>query len=419
VVVISAAVYGIEHPVGAFSSMGPLARHTNLRPPGAQPPYSPDGPRQIVGNPPGGASPSGSPAVPVSASQHLRGTSTLVLATGPAQRLIGVAALTDLNRQRELNGIPVIPTINQWFSRAWCPAEDTGPSGGETMRDWSAALDWDRSMTPWDDAPLHQISLYHPLMTTAGASDATGGACLGLGNPARSPVTPTFYAYTSDTGRNDVPPVEIVSGERPYAPQELIGIKEGVPTGPQLIVYAEGFPGEAWNTSGAAMQITSATLATGTGQPVRGMHVVDSRTAAGYADATLFSDAAVLIPPRLRPNSIYKAMVEWRSPKGQTARQTFEFATGTSPALGLTVHAELLSVRTRSPEPLYFSVARRGQSTSRQFILKRGASVPVHFPAGQMMQLCFYLPPGGGYTSGRLCGSLSYRESTTVSVKES
>jgi hypothetical protein len=254
-------------------------------------------------------------------------------------------------------------------------------------------------------------------MTTAGSTDAAGGACLGLGDPARAPASPTFYAYTSDTGRNDVPPVEVVAGERPYAPQELVGIKQGVPTGPQLILYAEGFRGEVWNASSAAMQVTSATLTTGAGQPLRGVHVVDSRTAVGDPDATAFSDAAVLIPPRLRPNTIYKATAEWRSPKGQSATQTVEFATGTSPALTLTADGESLSASTKSLRPLYFSVAPRGRSTGRQFDLKRGASVAVQFRAGRQMQLCFYQPPGGGYTPGRQCSLLSYPQNVTVSVK--
>jgi hypothetical protein len=331
--------------------------------------------------------------------------------------LTGAPALTDLNQQRKLNGIPAITTINQRFSRAWCPAEDTGPSGGETFRDWSEALSWDASMTPWDDAPLHQISLYHPLMTAAGATDAAGGACLGLGNPARAPASPTFYAYTSDTGRNDVPPVEVVRGEHPYAPQELVGIKEGAPTGPQLILYAEGFRRKVWNASGAAMHVTSATLRTAAGRPVPGVHVVDSRTVAGYPDAIVFSDAAVLIPPTLRPNTIYRATVEWRSPERQTATQTVEFATGTSPALSLTADGESLSASTKSPQPLYFSMAPRGGRTTRQFVLKRGAPVAVQFRAGRQMQLCLYQPPGSGYTPGRLCDFLSYPQSATVSVK--
>lgn len=400
--------------------MAPAARHTTFGSPSARPGYAPSVPTQVVGPPPAaGASPPGSSPAPAGASDHLKGTSALFLATGPAQHLTGVAALTDLNQQRELNGIPILPTINQRFSRAWCPAEDTGPSGGETFRDWSGALDWDTAMTPWDDAPLHQISLYHPLMRTAGSTDAAGGACLGLGDPARAPVRPTFYAYTSDTGRNDVPPVEVVAGERPYAPQELAGIQQGALTGPQLILYAEGFPGETWNASSAAMQITSATLTTGAGQPVRGVHVVDSRTAGDYPDAAAFSDAAVLIPPRLRPNTIYKAAVQWQSPKGQTATQTVEFATGTPPALSLTGEGQLLSVSTKSPQPLYFSVAPRGARSGRQFILKRGASIAVSFTGGRRMQLCFYQPPGSGYTPGRLCDLLSYPQSTTASVTHS
>jgi hypothetical protein len=254
-------------------------------------------------------------------------------------------------------------------------------------------------------------------MRAAGATDTAAAACLGLGEPARAPATPTFYAYTSDTGRNDVPDAEVVRGEHPYAPQELVGIKEGAPTGPQLILYAEGFPGEVWDASSAATQVTSATLTTGAGEPVPDVHVVDSRTAAGYPDATAFSDAAVLIPPILRPNTVYKATIRWRGPERQTTTQTFEFATGTSPALSLTADGELLSASTKSPQPLYFSMAPRGRRAARQFVLKRGTSVAVRFRAGRQMQLCFYQLPGSGYTAGRLCDSLSYPQSVTVSVK--
>jgi hypothetical protein len=39
--------------------------------------------------------------------------------------------------------------------------------------------------------------------------------------------------------------------------------------------------------------------------------------------------------------------------------------------------------------------------------------------AGRQMQLCFYQPPGSGYTSGSLCNVLAYPKSATISVKHS
>lgn len=139
-----------------------------------------------------------------------------------------------LNQQRAVNGLPPV-TVNQQFAGAWCPHEDHGPSGGESARDLSSVVTgWSASSSPWDNAPLHQQDMYNPLFTQVGDVNVEGQACLGVGAPLPEPPAPTFAAFYSDTGPTDVPTTETIYGEGPFAPQQLVGLPLGKPTGGQL-----------------------------------------------------------------------------------------------------------------------------------------------------------------------------------------
>jgi hypothetical protein len=335
----------------------------------------------------------------------LHGEATLLLPVGPAQPVTGAAAIADLNQQRRVNGLAPLSVVKQSLASAWCPDEDHGPSAGESYRDLSQSLDWDATMTPWDAAPIHQISLYDPLVTAAGATDVGSNACLGLGDLATAPATPTFYAYTATTGRNDVPPVELVSGERPYAPQQLVGLAQGQPTGPQLIVYAEGFPGESWQ---APVRVSWVRLQTAGGRGVSGVRFVDSRVAAGHAGHGLFGDAAVIIAPELRQATVYTLSVAWRGPAGQTRVQRVTFATGKSPGLRASLEGGAIDVSSRSPQPIYMSAGARGHAPYRRAVLRRGRATVLSFQRGIPTALCLYQQPGRRYTAGSFCFGLTY-----------
>ncbi len=109
-----------------------------------------------------------------------------------ASSVDGREAIAFLNQQRTANGIPAITTVRQSFASPWCPNEDAGAwLPGEMARDWSSLTEWGADASPWDDAPMHQFSMYDPLFTAAGDVNA-GGACMGLGNPASQPASPSF-----------------------------------------------------------------------------------------------------------------------------------------------------------------------------------------------------------------------------------
>ncbi len=245
----------------------------------------------------------------------------LLPAAAPGARHVeGAQAIAFLNDQRAANGIP--PVIeNQLFASAWCPAEDTGPSGGESARVLSSFLaGWSPTSSPWDDAPLHQQTMYNPAYTQAGDVDAAGQACLGTGAPLPEPPAPTFAAFYSDTGPHDVPTTETVAHEEPFAPQQLVGIPQGHPTGGQIILYAEGM--------GEQVEPVSWTLAEANGTPVANVRMADEQQAEAAGYPGYLTGVGVLIPPVLKAESSYSLTVVWQSVSGSRATQALSFTTG-------------------------------------------------------------------------------------------
>ena len=257
------------------------------------------------------------------------GAGSAAAASGSGSAVQGARAFAFLNQQRQANGIPPLTTLTQKFSTAWCPDEDNGPSGGELFRDWSSATFWTATSSPWDAAPLHQQSLYEPAYT--GFGDSIGGSpaasCAGLGGYQSPWQSPTFFAFTSAQGRAQTPVSETVIGEGPFAPQQKVGIREGVTTGPNIIVYAEGFTGEGqWAADPASTQpeIVSVSLLGPTG-PVKQVLFVNAGKLAGLAAPGV----AFVIPCLpLAPATTYRATVVWHvASSGQQATQTFSFKT--------------------------------------------------------------------------------------------
>jgi hypothetical protein len=265
------------------------------------------------------------------ASLCLAASVVLLCATGAgaqdhAVTTDGRQAIEFLNQQRHANGIRAIETVRQDYASNWCPNEDAGSwEQGEMARDWSPYESWAADTNPWDDAPLHQFSMYDPLITAAGDVN-NGGACMGVGQPATMPSHPTFYSFVTDTGSAAVPASELVGGEDPFAPQQLVGIPADRPTGPQPILYALGFPGERLDYPADSVHVTSWSLSTG-GVRVAGVRMVDEGTVAAHGYAGMLSVGAIMVPPVLAPGTTYVGHVRWRGPSGKSALQTFSFTT--------------------------------------------------------------------------------------------
>ena len=242
----------------------------------------------------------------------------------------GQAALNFLNAQRAANGIPPM-TLNQSLATSWCPNEDEGPVSAGVHRDLSANGYWGADYSPWEWAPFHQFSEYSPVFTEAGivnvGMEASEG-CLGVSTASPEPQAPTFYAFVSPTGPNGATPKEIVSLEGPFAPQEVVGIPEGTPTGPQLLLYVRGLNGEVPYFANQVHAVSWSLTQSG-GLPIPGVHLVDEglTTAAGgrFSEcAGVLAGGGVLIPPPLAPGG-YSLSVVWEGAQGAVATQSLSF----------------------------------------------------------------------------------------------
>lgn len=254
----------------------------------------------------------------------------------------GKSAIAFLNDQRRANNIPPITRIRQAFAAAWCPNEDTGPSGGETFRVLSTSLAWSRTSSPWDAAPLHQFALYYPLARAAGDTVRSGRECAGLGDLAPEPTVPTFYAFLSDIGAQNVPPDETVENELPFAPQQLVGIPQGRTTGPQPILYALGM---------GDVQALHWSLRCG-GRVQKNVRFADAR------QTPLLSGGGVMIPPVLTPHTRCIGSVVWENVQDKFRRtQRFAFTTGgANPHLRLEVYNGILFVASKSSALVHIHV---------------------------------------------------------------
>lgn len=280
---------------------------------------------------------------------------TMILAVvlaAPAARadvIEGAQAIALLNQQRQANGIPPITTIDQAYAAAWCPDEEHGPLGGEMWRNLSGSVDWTATSSPWSAAPLHQTSLYDPRMDTAGDVNVGSEACLGLNGAAIQPAGGvSFYAFVWEGGHTDVPTTETVRGEGPFAPQQLVGIPEGTPTGPQPLLYAEGI--------GSAPHALSWALTTAGGTPVPDVKFVDNQTvqASGSYSPYFLSQGGVMVPPPLQPATTYDGTVSWQGSGGATATQTFSFTTAAREndlSITAQLRGDTLTIRVASPAP--------------------------------------------------------------------
>ena len=342
----------------------------------------------------------------------------LIQPDGSARPLTGDDAIAVLNEQRYVNGIPPIVRSDNTLASFWCPNEKK-IGKAKIAGNYSPYGQWDAALTPWDNALAHQFSLYDPNFTAAGESDggSPGQACLGLARPLDQPASPTFYAYVSGNGYSLVPASENVPGEYPYAPEQLVGIPLSTATGPQLIFYALGFPGEVFAdpSSNTAVRVLSWSLSdlSNSSEVVSPVRMVDHRVARHMVpwDASSYNDGAIMIPPPLRPGTSYAASVLWRGPTGLRRRQSITFSTGLSANMSILGRSSVLSVSTKSPQPVQMSIEDRGHLTQTTLVPRNAYS--MHIAYNTNYSICAYQVPGRGYSMASACVSLSW-EGTSI-----
>jgi hypothetical protein len=266
----------------------------------------------------------------------------LVGAAPAAAATSATEAVQFLNQQRAANDIPANITVDDYLNKG-CKnhnaymeqnglqhGEDPGKPGytaegsdynniGEVLT--QGIVGWTASTNPWDAAPLHQTILFDPKASTAGYDEDSQFACMRVHSEFVQRPTPTFYAYTSNTGRKDVPTSINVNGEGPYAPQEAVGIPQGVSTGPQILFFTDQF--------GAANHATSFSLKGPGGSAVEAK-LVDSTTPPPNGESYKpFNSGGDLIPVHpLDPFTTYDVAVTWQDDNtGVVTPQTLSFKT--------------------------------------------------------------------------------------------
>ena len=259
-----------------------------------------------------------------------------MLAGAPAAAAVPASeAIRLLNLQRQATGIPG-DLVEDPYKTSGCRhhnnymrlngfdhGEDAGnpgytedganPNGSEVL---SHNDNWSERTSPWTGAPIHLYLMFDPVRTDAGYSFDYGYACMRLGGYRPEPAAPAFYAYPGN-GLTGVPRSETAS-ESPYTPQELVGIPEGQETGPNVLLFSQGF--------GSSLRAESASL-TGPAGPVE-IRMVEEDTKNSKGDGSWFAGGGVMIPVApLEPFSVYNGEVRWRNGNGAVATQTFSFET--------------------------------------------------------------------------------------------
>jgi hypothetical protein len=158
--------------------------------------------------------------------------------------------------------------------------------------------------------------MFSPTKTVAGYAEIASPdsspelVCMRLNRsgPDSAGVTPEAFSVPGPGAT--VVPYWLVVGEGPYAPQQLVGIPQGVEIGPTILLYmyAREVSAEGWSYKPS--EILSASVM-GPDGPVE-VRAVDSRThVAGIGDGPTTGGFLVL-PQPLRPFSDYEATVTWR-----------------------------------------------------------------------------------------------------------
>lgn len=191
---------------------------------------------------------------------------------------------------------------------------------------------WSATKNNWDAMPKHLDILFDPTAEqvgygTATSSDGTVYACGRVLPYERSFASPTFFAYTGDRGRTDVPTGYQVDGESGESPQEAVGLPYSQETGFQLLLFAEGFNALP-NVDDLVVSNASLT-ASSSGAPVQ--ILVDDV----QKDPGMWEKAVIIPEPNLRPHTRYKLAVTWKdTSSGASYRQAVAFTTGAATVTG-------------------------------------------------------------------------------------
>lgn len=245
-----------------------------------------------------------------------------------------------LNAQRVANGIPGGITLNpDWTTGCrhhvryeelngipWTHQEVAGKPGF-TKDGQLAAITGDQAYTnswdlgnPFENLPLHLATLLAPGLQQVGAFESGRRVCVSIAlGGGRQLADDRLFTYPGG-GRTGVPTSQIVHGEWPHAPGDVVGLPQGTTTGPTIYVFSAG----PWQFAGP-LRLTAASLR-GPRGPVA-IRVVDPRThpaIAPYVAPGVF----FLIPVSpLAPGTRYNASVTVAG-NGDTQTRAWSFRTG-------------------------------------------------------------------------------------------
>ena len=342
----------------------------------------------------------------------LVGLAALVLAA-PASAATSQEAVQYLNQQRQANGIPAGIALDSYRTTGcynhdrymeqnglghgedpskpgYTPEGADYTNSGEVLAQGFSGFT--ATSNPWDTAPLHQSLLFDPQVDSAGYDEHAGFTCMRFGFNVTSPASPVFYAYTSDTGRAGVPFRVVVAGEGPYAPQEAVGIPQGVPTGPNILFFTSAF-----GSSNHAVLYGM----TGPGGRAVNVKLVDSTTPPPPKGGSFqaFTTGGDMIPvDPLLPATSYTAKVVWHNDNsGENAPQSVPFTTaGQARTLTLSLSKKLSSkgrkATLKAPADavgrsasVRIQLAKKGKSlktvSSKTLVLKRTQTIKVPRPS--------------------------------------
>jgi hypothetical protein len=315
-----------------------------------------------------------------------------LLAAAPAGAATSATdAVNFLNQQRTANSIPAgIPQdayrtkgcenhIGYMHQNGLGHGEDPSKPGftpegadmssGEVLT--QGIVGWTADSNPWDAAPLHQTLLFDPRVNAAGYSEDDTFACMRFGFNFTSSPQPLFYAYTGDTGRSGVPFRVVVNGEGPYAPQEAVGIAQGVPTGPNILFFTDGFG----STNHAILYNLI-----GPGNHAVDVKLVDSTTPPpGGNSYKPFNRGGDMIPVKpLDPLTTYTANVIWHNDdSGEEKPQSVTFKTS-GQLRGLTLSLSKKLSKSGRKATLKAPVEAVGEHASvRIQLAKKGKSLKI------------------------------------------
>ena len=310
---------------------------------------------------------------------------TLLLAA-PAAATTSQEAVAFLNQQRTANSIPAGITVDDYRTTGchnhnrymeqnglghmedpskpgYTPEGADYTGSGEVLAQGFSGFS--ATSNPWDTAPLHQTLLFDPRVSSAGYDEYKSFYCMRFGFNFASPAEPAFYAFTGDTGRTGVPFREVVAGEGPYAPQEAVGIPQGVPTGPNLLFFVQGF--------GSSNHAALYALISSDGHGVE-VKLVDSSTPPPNGQTyQAFTTGGDMIPVHpLLPATSYTAKVLWHNDDtGANAPQSVPFTTaGQARTLTLSLSKKLSKSRRATLSAPSKAVGQR--ATVRIQLAKKG-----------------------------------------------